>query len=284
MPTATIPSEDRLSPALFQRLALFIQRDCGIRLPESKKTMVEGRLRRRVIALGMERVEDYCRYVLDHGGMTNEYFALIGAITTNKTDFFREPVHYQYLARNALPELIAAGQVSRGTPLKAWSAASSTGAEAYTMAMVLADLTAEHDFCFSILGTDICHEVLCAAQNAVYPEAMISPVPMDLRCRYLLRSKHKSYQNVRIVPGLRRCVDFAWLNLTETPYRVPRDMHVIFCRNVLIYFEKVTQQKVLAELCRHLRPGGYLFLGHSECLSGPNLPLTPVASTIFRRT
>jgi chemotaxis protein methyltransferase CheR len=148
--------------------------------------------------------------------------------------------------------------------------------------MVLADLSAKHSFRFSVLGTDICVSVLQTAAHGVYSETTIEPVPNDMRRRYLMRSKHDPDQ-LRIVPELREHIHFERINLIEMPYSVPKDMHIIFVRNVLIYFDKETQHKVLSEVFRHLCPGGYLVLGHSESLSSEDLPLTPVAATVFRR-
>ncbi len=282
--STTLISADQLSADDFERLAAFIQQYCGIKMPASKKTMVEGRLRRRLRELGLETFTDYCRYLFHEGGLADETIPLIDAVSTNKTDFFREPAHFQYLAEQAIPELWASKSISKQNPLKVWSAACSTGAEAYTAAIVLAEVARKlPDLRVSILGTDISTEVLNAASQGIYPEIMAEPIPMDLRSRYLLRSKTGGGDRVRIIAGLRRCVEFGWLNLVNQPYNVAEDMHVIFCRNVLIYFDKPTQAKVIAELCRHLLPGGYLVLGHSECLSETGLPLEPVATTVFRR-
>jgi chemotaxis protein methyltransferase CheR len=276
---------DRLSQRDFEKLASIIQGYCGIKMPPTKKTMVEGRLRRRMRATGAPTLSDYCRYLFEEGGLDEEMVGLIDAVTTNKTDFFREPEHFRFLTEEAVPALLGARRFAESLPIKIWSAAASIGAEAYTIAMVMTELSRIHPHLrASILATDICSEALNTAVNAVYPEAMIAPVPYEYRQRYLLRSKSGVRDRVRIVPDLRRMVSFLRLNLMETPYNVALDMHVIFCRNILIYFDKATQRKVLAQLCHHLRPGGFLFLGHSETLTGFGLPLRPVAATIFRRT
>jgi chemotaxis protein methyltransferase CheR len=282
--SATLISADQLSTNDFERLAAFIQDYSGIKMPASKKTMVEGRLRRRIRALGLETFTDYCRYLFQEGGLADETIPLIDAVSTNKTDFFREPTHFQYLAEKIIPELWASKSISTQSPLKVWSAACSTGAEPYTVAMVLAEVSRKlPDLRVSILATDINMEVLATAADGIYPEMMVDPIPMDLRRRYLLRAKTGLQGRVRVVPELRRCVEFGWLNLMRQPFNVAADMHVIFCRNVLIYFDKQTQTKVIAELCRHLRTGGYLVLGHSEGLTGAGVPLEPIATTIFRR-
>ncbi len=138
-------------------------------------------------------------------------------------------------------------------------------------------------FRISIVATDISTRVLQTAASAIFPEAMIAPVPMEMRKRYLLRGRNASTGLVRLVPEIRRLVQFGRLNLMDSNYPVDRDMDIIFCRNMLIYFDKPTQQAVLSRLCGHLRPGGYLFLGHSESLVGFGLPLEPIAPTVFRR-
>jgi chemotaxis protein methyltransferase CheR len=275
---------DHLNHRDFQQLAEFIHGYSGIKMPPSKRTMVEGRLRRRVRATGLQSLNDYCRYLFDQDGLRVETVHLIDAVTTNKTDFFREPEHFQFLLEKAIPELLAARHVTNRQPFKIWSAAASTGAEAYTLAMLMAELRRANSLLHSsILATDICTEVLKTAVMAIYPESMIAPVPLDLRKRYLLRAKNGARDRVRIAPELRRMVSFARLNLMETPYGVDEDMDVIFCRNILIYFDKQTQRNVLDQLCGHLRRGGYLFLGHSETLTGFGMPLEPVATSIFRR-
>jgi chemotaxis protein methyltransferase CheR len=269
----------------FQRLAAFIHGTVGIKMPPSKRVMVEGRLRRRVRALGFSRFEDYCRFVFDEGGLEGETTAIIDAITTNKTDFFREPEHFRFLAATALPGLLERTGAGVRRPLKMWSAAASIGAEAYTLAMIAAEFGRElPGWRVEILATDICTEVLERAAVAIYPEDMVAPVPMDLRRRYLLRSRDRSRGEVRIAPELRRTVRFARLNLMDDSYPVDRDIDVVFCRNLLIYFDKATQQSVLRRLCSHLRPGGHLFLGHSETIAGLDLPVRQVAATIFVRT
>lgn len=275
---------DRLRQADFRRLARFIQDYSGIKMPASKITMLEGRLRHRVRATGAADLTDYCAALFDHDGLRSEAVHLIDAVTTNKTDFFREPEHFHILVQSALPTLLAERRAGDQTQVKLWSAASSTGAEAYTIAMVLADWRAQRPgLRVSILATDLSTEVLAVGQRAIYPEAMVNVVPPELRHRYLLRSRDRSRGMVRVVPELRAWVRFARLNLMDAEYPTERDIDVIFCRNVLIYFDKPTQHAVLERLCRHLRPGGFLFLGHSESLAGLQLPLRTVANTVFRR-
>jgi chemotaxis protein methyltransferase CheR len=275
---------DHLNTRDFQRLARFIHEYSGIKMPPAKKSMVEGRLRRRVRAIGVQSLTGYCQYLFEQNGLEDEAIHLIDAVTTNKTDFFREPDHFRFLVDQAIPELLSAQRRNSRAPIKVWSAASSIGAEPYTLAMVLAEIAAANpNFRSSIFASDICIEVLETAVLGIYPESMIAPVPMELRKRYLMRAKAGARDRVRIVPQLRAAITFGRINLMESPYAADSDMHIIFLRNILIYFDKPTQCKVLEQLCNHLRPGGFLFLGHSETLTGYGLPLQPVATTVFRR-
>ena len=280
---ATAPI-DRLRQSDFRRLAAFIQDYSGIKMPPSKITMLEGRLRHRVRDTGASSLAEYCRMLFDNDGLRAEAVHLIDAVTTNKTDFFREPEHFRILVGQALPAVLASRHAGDQAQVKLWSAACSTGAEPYTLAMVLADWREQrHGMRISILATDLSTEVLTAASRAVYPEAMVAVVPPEFRHRYLLRSRDRSRHLVRVAPELRAWVRFGRLNLMDAEYAVDHDFDAIFCRNVLIYFDKPTQRAVLQRLCKHLRPGGYLFLGHSESLAGMELPLTSVANTVLRR-
>jgi len=275
---------DHLTGHDFRRLAAFIHDYSGIKMPSTKQTMVEGRLRKRVVATGHASLTDYCRHLFDGGGLAAEAIHLIDVVTTNKTEFYREPEHFRFLTDMAVPRLLTARKGGNNTTIKTWSTASSIGAEPYTLAMVLDDLSQRlGKFRVSIVATDISTRVLETAVRAIYPEAMIAPVPMEMRKRYLLKGKNASEGLVRLVPEIRRLVQFGRLNLMDTTYPLDRDMDIIFCRNMLIYFNKLTQHEVLSRLCDHLRPGGFLFLGHSESLAGFGLPLTPVGPTVFRR-
>ncbi|HLN24202.1 MAG TPA: CheR family methyltransferase [Patescibacteria group bacterium] len=285
MSSAVIDSMGGLKSRDFSRLAQFIEGYSGIKIPPTKKSMVEGRLRRRLRALGLADMTDYCRYLFDQNGLEAEAVYVIDAVSTNKTDFFREPQHFHFLTAQALPELLRHQMIVSGRPIKAWSAASSIGAEAYTIAMVLADFVEKNrGVDFSIFATDICTEVLQQGVRAIYAADMVEPIPKDLRHRYLLRARDAQRQEVRVVPKLRAKVKFSHLNLMDDTYAMPRDMDLVFCRNVLIYFDKPTQGKVLSRLCSHLRPGGYLFLGHSETLSGHGLPVRQVGNAVFVKT
>lgn len=269
-----------LSAGNFEVLSKFIYDYSGIKMPLTKKTMLEGRLRKRLRATGMDCLNDYCDFVFRQGGLEAEVVYLIDCVTTNKTDFFREPNHFDFMVRNALPTLLDSGVRT----IRAWSSACSTGAEPYTIAMLLAEFAATHSgIDFKILATDLSTDVLKKAHAGVYAEELLQPVPSALMKKYVMRSIDERRREMRIVPSLRSKVGFARFNLMDSTYSVGEPFHIIFCRNVLIYFDKKTQAHVLKELCKSLVPGGYLMIGHSESLAGIDLPVTQVSNTVFRK-
>jgi chemotaxis protein methyltransferase CheR len=165
-----------------------------------------------------------------------------------------------------------------------WCAAASTGAEPYTLAMLFDEFARQAgEFRHVILATDISTDVLEKAKLAIYPHDMVAPVPPDWQRRYFRRSCRGDRATVRLVPEIRQSVLFGRLNLMDEEYPVDDSLDIIFCRNILIYFDKDTQRKVLARLCDHLRPGGLLFISHTETAAGFGLPLAPVATSVFER-
>lgn len=272
--------EDRISARQFKALAELIQLETGINIKSSKQTMLEGRLRRRTRALDVESIGEYCTMVLAGQLGGDELEHLINAVTTNKTDFFREPAHFDYLTGTVLPRYAE----DSCRQIRCWSAACSTGAEPYTLAMLLDDFaTRSRGIDYRIVATDIDTDVLATAVKGIYPREQVEPVPAHLRRRYVLEPKDPSRQDIRIAPELRRRVAFGRLNLIDESYPIDEAFHLIFCRNVLIYFDKKTQEEVVLRLCEKLLPGGYLFLGHSESITGFRHDLTQVAGTVFRR-
>ncbi len=281
------PRGDRdsgLSQRDFGRLSAFVHEHCGIKLPPSKKTMLEARLRRRLRALDMKSYDEYCEYLFGPGGRTDEIVRMIDLVTTNKTDFFREPAHFEFLVRNCLPEFCDPARGGGWRKLSVWSAGCSTGEEPYTLAMVLSDFAdTRPGFRFSILATDISTKVLEKAALGIYDEERADPVPSVMKRKYLLKSRDRSKGLVRVGPALRALVDFRRLNLMDEEFGLREPLDVIFCRNVIIYFDKATQEGLVNRFARHLAPGGYLFLGHSETLCGMDAPLVQMAPTVYRR-
>lgn len=268
----------------FHQLSSLIHSELGIKMPASKNTMLTGRLSRRLRALGMASFRQYCDLLFSPDGLDSEMVHLINAVTTNKTDFFREPGHYRYLTEQVLPQLQQVHRFDLRRPLRIWSAGCSTGEEPYTLAMILAEVQeAEPGFCYRILATDISTRVLEVARRAVYPEERIEPVARIMRQKYLLKSRDRDRAEVRIAPELRKQVRFGRLNFMADDFGLPEMVDIIFCRNVIIYFDKETQEQLMNKFSRHLHPGGYLFLGHSESLHGYRTPFEQVAPTIYRK-
>lgn len=280
---ATAAVRDGLGDSDFARFSALIHDRTGIRLTPSKRAHIEGKLRKRAALLGLDSVTAYSRMIFEAGGLDAEFDTLMHLATTNKTDFFRENAHFDLLDKTLLPALLKARP--RGAParLKVWSAAASNGAEAFTTAMVLAEAAARGPkFDFAILGTDLSSEMVAEARRAIYPAAMIAPVPEALRRRYFMVSRGADAGVVRVVPELRQRVRFQQLNLVAEKLPVDRDIDVIFLRNVLIYFDPPTQKAVVRRLAGHLRQSGYLILGHTEAAIGNGMGFDQVGTGVFR--
>ena len=280
-------TENRLaSPSMsaetFNLFSEYITEELGIKMHQNKQVMLQARLMKRLRSLGIASYEEYYEYLFSNDGHDNELPHFVHQVTTNKTDFFREPAHFQYMVEHALPTLINENSYSWRNPLRIWSSACSTGEEPYTLAMVMADYAElQQQVNFSILATDISPTVLQTAAQGVYEGAKVDPVPHHIRRKYLLRSKDRNKELVRITPELRSKVRFQWVNLKSDTFNIDKKMDIIFCRNVIIYFSRETQELVIGNLCKQLRTGGYLLMGHSETLSGFSLPLKQVATTIY---
>ena len=272
-----------LSTGDFERLRRMVYTEAGINLSNEKKTMLEIRLRRRLRSLQIPTCADYCRYLFSPANRDKELVHFIDAVTTNKTDFFREPEHFDFLVGNALPEL--AKRLGQNRRALLWSAGCSTGEEPYTLAMVLSEYAREHPgYRFSILATDISTEVLGKAAKGIYKADAIGPIAESYRKSYLLRSRDPKSDLVRVTPELRSRVEFRRLNFMEPEFGIADAPEVIFCRNVIIYFDRQTQMRLLEKLVRLLVPGGYFFAGHSESLQNMDLPLTMAGPAVYRKT
>jgi chemotaxis protein methyltransferase CheR len=273
-----------MTQADFERLSRFIYEHCGIKMPQVKKTMLESRLQKRLRLLGVATFRQYCDLIFNSPDGGEERVHMIDAVTTNKTDFFREPVHFSFLAEEVFPAFMDSGS-HRAAPFTVWSAGCSSGEEPYTLAVVLREFEETNPgFRFSILATDISTRVLEKAHAGIYDESQIAMISPVLKQKYFLRSKDRSRGQVRVIPHLRSLIAFQRLNLMEEAFTLPeRSMDAIFCRNVIIYFDRQTQYLLLGKLCRYLKATGHLFLGHSETVHGFDLPLERVASTIYRK-
>jgi chemotaxis protein methyltransferase CheR len=281
--------KEKYDPALlkmddesFVRLSTYVTREYGIKLPAAKRSMLESRLNKKVKGLGMNSYNEFLDFIFSNEGKQNELLQVVDLITTNKTDFFREPGHFQFLTNKFLPGY---KEENRRGSLNIWSAACSTGEEPYTIIMALEEYKKGNpDTNYRLLASDVSTRVLQNAFQGIYDISKADVIPMALKKKYFIRSKTNP-RLVRIKPEFRKKIDFKRINLMAENFElVNADYDVIFCRNVLIYFDKLTQERVINKFCRHLKPGGLLFLGHSESIIGMNLPLQQVAPTTFRYT
>ncbi len=281
-----VDTTQKMTAQDFERLSTFIYNHCGIKMPPAKQTMLEARLQKRLRLKGTSSFREYCDLLFSSNDSTDELVHMIDAVTTNKTDFFREPVHFTFLTETALPEFMASVSPSSRPPFSVWSSASSTGEEPYTLSIVLSEFGRMNPgFKFSIFATDISTRVLDKATSAIYDESQIAMIPLELKQRYFLRSKDRAKGQVRVAQQIRSTVAFQRLNLMDQQYPLREgSLDVIFCRNVIIYFDRPTQFALLGRLCRYLRRDGYLFLGHSETVHGFDLPIVRISSTIYRKT
>lgn len=264
-----------LSPAEFTRVSRLAYEQTRIVLQPGKEGLVIARLSKRLRALGLTSFSAYLDHVESEPD-GRELSQLVDVITTNKTHFFRERPHFDFLARVLVPE-----HLERRTPLRVWSAGCSSGEEPYTIAMVLHDTergAAARDA--RILGTDISSRVLSRAAAAEYAAEAVGDVPKDVLTRHFVSSSARHPASYRVRDEVRALVRFARLNLMgEWPMR--QAFHAIFCRNVMIYFDRDTQEQLVRRFGALLAPGGYLFVGHSESLSAIDHGLRYVAPAVY---
>ena len=270
----------KISNKDFKRLSEIVSKKSGIKMPESKIIMLESRLQKRLRIIGIDSFNTYCDYLFSKEGISNELNHMIDSVTTNKTDFFRESAHFNYLVKFALPDLMKNHGVGIRKKLTIWSAGCSTGEEPYTLAMVLSDFAEKNPELksnFSILATDISTKVLESAKSGIYEENRIETISPEMRRKYLLRSKDRSQKLIKIAPEIRSLVTFRRLNFMDPDFGIRESIDIIFCRNVIIYFEKQTQLRLMKRFCNYLKSDRYLFMGtlkHSMvlvCLWSKNL-------------
>ena len=270
-----------ISDSEFRQLREFIHAHTGIALSEHKKALVCSRLSKRLRHHGLQHYSDYYVLLVEQDPEGMELMAMINAITTNKTDFFREPHHFRFLAEVVFPAYKQ--NPHRERPLRMWSAASSTGEEAYSLAMTaLEAMPSFNEQDIRILATDIDTDVLSRAAGGIYTFSQASQIPEPLLQRYFLKGQGKHAGEVMAKTLLKSLVHFHWLNLLEDPWPMQEKFDVIFCRNVLIYFDKATQQKLFQRMAGALKKDGYLMLGHSEAMHGWNDIFKPVGHSIYQ--
>ncbi len=267
-----------LGDAEFDFIRHVISENAGIVLGPNKRQLVQGRLARRLRELGLPSYEAYCNHVREAG--PEELVGLINALTTNVTAFFRENHHFEALASYMLPEAMTRNANTRR--LRIWSAGCSTGEEPYCLAMVAAEVIGNARWDLKILATDIDSDVIAAAQAGIYPVDRIESVSEERRRRWFRRGSGAQEGNARVRPELGQFISFRKLNLLhEWPMRGPFD--VIFCRNVMIYFDQPTRERLVRRFAQMLAPNGYLCIGHSESIHNGTAPVHLVGKTIYRR-
>lgn len=270
-----------MSDKSFKLLSTFIYRELGIKMPPVKKIMLQSRLQKRLCTLKLNSFDEYTSLVFSKEGQAAELIHMIDLVTTNKTDFYREPAHFDILTNSVLNEIMSENK-KKGR-ISVWSAGCSSGEEPFTLAIVLEEFLKNKDVDFDILATDLSYRILQKASLAIYPENRIDMIPLETRKKYFLRGRDKQEKTVRIVPELRSKVNFQRLNLMDSNYFISKEFDIIFCRNVLIYFDRETQEKVINNLITKLRNGGYFFLGHSESISSMKVPLSQIKPTVFKK-
>jgi chemotaxis protein methyltransferase CheR len=257
------PGGPNLKDSEARDLIALIYEHSGIVLTLDKKHLISSRLNKRVRKLGLRSFRtylDYLRYSPEHD---IEMVSMIDEITTNKTEFFREHQHFDFLISNILPGLVT----SEWSTLSFWCAGCSTGEEPYSLAMVLAEYfgTTRN---FNIFATDLSTQALRTAYRAIYANDLGASIPFGLRQKYTLTGHGSQTGKFRIAPELRGRVTFDQLNLIASDWKIPRTVNIVFCRNTMIYFDQKTRGEIIARFRRHLKPDGYLFIGHSESLGG----------------
>ncbi len=259
----------------FQEISRIIYQQCGISLKSGKEALVRARLMKRLRALQIRSVKEYMDLISSEKGRT-EIGTLIDVMTTNKTSFFRESAHFDYLAEEILPGLDQ-------RRLRFWSAACSSGEEPYTLAMVLREAIPSIDQKdILILSTDISNEMLETARAGVYSHDRMAGIPRPYVQKYFERDTNGSGDHYRVGPGLRKLIRLAPLNLMQ-PWPMKGSFNVVFCRNVMIYFDRPTQQRLVNRFWDLLEPGGFLFVGHSEGLSGIHHEFQYMKPAIYKK-
>jgi chemotaxis protein methyltransferase CheR len=267
------PAAAFLTPQQFSRIRTLVYDQCGIDLKLGKEELVKARLGKELRKRNLKSFDHYIEEVVND--RTGEaLIGLINALSTNFTHFFREAQHFELLSKSIVED-----RPRRRTDI--WCAASSTGEEPYSIAITLLEKLGPNAS-IRIMASDISTQALSKAQAGIYPEARIADIPIALRSRYFLRGIRNSEVLYRVKPEVRELVQFSRINLIE-PFSLSSQFQVIFCRNVMIYFDKPTQEKVVTRLTHFLEPGGLLFVGHAESLNGIQHSLQYVAPAVYRK-
>lgn len=277
-----IKKHDELTDEDFKRLGKYVHKNYGINLYPNKKILVSSRLLKRLVSTNMSTYSEYCDFVLNTEDGKKEIIEMMNALSTNKTDFFRENDHFTNLIEKILPSYVSEHKKNY---IRIWSAGCSSGEEAYSLAMVLQNYREKHQyFDFSIVATDISTRVLKKAILAIYPEKDTVDIPPYFKKKYLLRSKDRSKKQVRIISDIRKKVTFVRNNLVRDSLPSSTMFDIVFCRNTIIYFDAKTQKVVIDKILNNITLGGYLFLGHSESLINSGLNIRHSLPSIYQKS
>jgi len=265
---------------LFQQL---VRSRTGIALSEHKRSLVASRLGKRLRALGLTSYRTYYEYLTQEGGAVElEHF--VNTMTTNKTDFYREQAHFEFLKQELIPEWKVRAARTGDRRIRIWSAGCSTGEEPYTIAITLYEgLGSLLTWDVRILASDIDTDVLGRAARGIYPAERATEIPRSILPQFFLRGTGANSGSIRIVRRVQELVTFRCINLLENPWPIRAAFDCIFCRNVVIYFDKPTQSRLMERFAAYLKEGGYLFLGHSESLYGVSEQFRFLRNTIYRK-
>lgn len=277
--------QSHMSNREFEQLRTLVHEWAGIWLSDAKRALLEGRLAKRIRQLGLGTYGAYYETLTAKGpAAEEERRRFLDAVSTNETHFFREPSHWQLLEREILPRFRADAEAGRRPKrIRAWSAACSTGDEAYSLAMLLlAQLPPEDGWLHDIFATDISTRVLESAKAGLWNVAKADEIPTAYLKRFMLRGTGDFEGKMKAGRELRDLIRFERFNLNETPYSVGEPFDLVFCRNVLIYFDAPMKKRVVGELVRHVKPGGYFFVGHAESLHGYDVRLRTVIPTAYQ--
>jgi chemotaxis protein methyltransferase CheR len=272
-----------ITDAEFHRFRRLVHEQTGIALNDGKRPLLCARLGKRLRRWGYGTFSEYWMHLTERDPHGEELMRMVNAITTNKTDFFRESHHFEILRDHVAT---IAGRAGADAPrtLRLWSAGCSSGEEPYSMALTVLDtLSRPGSWDVRILASDIDTEILATAAAGVYAEERVEAVPADLRRRYFLKGRGSQSGFVRVRPEVRELVTFRRINLREDTWPIRSALDAIFCRNVLIYFDRELQQQLAARFVDLLKPGGVLFLGHSESLVGMRPGLEHLGNTAYRK-
>jgi len=270
-----------LTDIVFEKYKKFIFQESGINLSDEKRELLRTRLLKRLQSCGLESYSDYLRLVQED---SKELVCMLDAISTNLTSFFREPKHFDFLNKTLLPDLLAKNKKDSVQKIRVWSSGASTGEEPYSLMMtILSHIDNPAVWDIKLLGTDINTEVLAKARNATYALEKLKTVPSDIKRKYFQNGHGKSLGFGRVKDSVRKLIYFKRLNLMNERYPFSGPFDFIFCRNVMIYFNRQTQETLVNRYYDYLSSGGYFFIGHSESLTGINHKFSYVQPTVYRK-